>query len=618
MAERIKSCLANPWMPFISAILAILLMLPTLGSDRQWDDYPQTLGLKGDNFLSGPTGSLWRFFTFSHGEIERNAELRDLGMYPWWMQNDWKLSFLRPVAVMTHWVDEALWPETVWMMHLHSVLWYGAAIFFQAMVFRKIIGPGWAAGLAALLVGLNDCPAWAVCWIANRNSMICMVFACLAILSHLNWRETGKIKYVVFAVLCLVAGLMSKESAAVVGTFLLSYEIFLGKGELKNRLLSLLPYIIVGVIWWPIFRSSGYGMNGSQLYVDPSNFADFFPTVAARAPLYIQSATGFFVLDTFLMASAAVQNGFIAYCAIMTLIIGLMLIQFVRRDAQFRFWTLGMMFAILPACSAFPSDRVAQFACLGAIGLMSRVIYLVWTNKEEWIVNSSPIWKKVMGVIIAGWLFSGFIASPVLCYIHVNCFTSYTDSLKEDVVALDMEDTEDKSLIFINAPGTLEIWHFWTIRRLENRPLPKSTRMMMTGYHDLEIKRLDEKTLLVSSSEGLMKNPSAVLFRDADHALTKGEKVSLDNCNIEIVDPGDSLSVKSMKFEFESELESSSLRWLVWQPGGYQDFKLPEIGKTTTIPAQLEMSYFYGRTSTLAQIIDWFQGPQPSKAITTN
>ena len=45
-----------------------------------------------------------------------------------------------------------------------------------------------------------------------------------------------------------------------------------------------------------------------------------------------------------------------------------------RRDREARFWTLGMVLALLPISATFPANRLLFFVGLGAMALLARLL----------------------------------------------------------------------------------------------------------------------------------------------------------------------------------------------------------------------------------------------------
>jgi hypothetical protein len=155
--------------------------------------------------------------------------------------------FWRPVTVLTHWLDYQLWPTQTWIMHAHSLLWYGGLAFAVALLYRRTMGAAWIAGLAALLYAIDDAHGPPVGWIANRNTVIATFFGVCTLLAHDRWRRDKWGSGAVIGPLLLAVSLLSAEAGVATCAYLLAHVLFLDGGSWRRRCLVLLPYAVVVV-----------------------------------------------------------------------------------------------------------------------------------------------------------------------------------------------------------------------------------------------------------------------------------------------------------------------------------------------------------------------------------
>ena len=130
-------------------------------------------------------------FVFFRGDPALAAEVEEQGLLPWWAAPDLKAAFFRPLSVVTHLLDHVLWPDSPWLMHLHSGAWMVGGLLLALLLFRRIQGAGPAATLAFAAFALEDGHGASVAWIANRNALIALVFGLCTLLAHHRWRSRG-------------------------------------------------------------------------------------------------------------------------------------------------------------------------------------------------------------------------------------------------------------------------------------------------------------------------------------------------------------------------------------------------------------------------------------------
>ena len=175
----------------ILPILAMLLALPSLWIGFGLDDWNQREFLLENHDLASLPKVMMELFVFLDGDPQRTQGLMDVGILPWWALDTVHVAFWRPLSAFTHWLDHVLWPGTPWLMHLHSLLWFGLVIVLVTLLYQRLMGATLTAGLAALLYAVDDAHGFAVAWIANRNILLATCFGALTLLAYDRWRRGG-------------------------------------------------------------------------------------------------------------------------------------------------------------------------------------------------------------------------------------------------------------------------------------------------------------------------------------------------------------------------------------------------------------------------------------------
>jgi hypothetical protein len=128
VATRVRASLSGPRSPALVALVAVLLSLPALALGFMSDDHVLAWQLAlGD----GP----WGLFKLTEPRL---SELRATGAIAWWASPRLYVSFFRPLASLSHYVDFTLWPRAAWLMTLWNVLLYGLAVLFAGLTYRRL------------------------------------------------------------------------------------------------------------------------------------------------------------------------------------------------------------------------------------------------------------------------------------------------------------------------------------------------------------------------------------------------------------------------------------------------------------------------------------------------
>ncbi len=590
VAPALKAWLTARRLPVILAILAMLLTLPSLTVGWVADDYYHRLRLVGPTLLPGLNLSANDLFTFAGGDLEENARLIDLGCWPWWTVPSLRASFWRPVTVLTHRLDYLLWPNWPVLMHVQSILWYAALVAAAAVLYRRMMGITWVAGLAALFYAIDDARGMPVGFLANRNGVIAALFGVLAIIAHDQWRRRGWRGGIIVGPMLLLAALLSAEAGLGAIAYILAHALFLERKKGLHRIAVLLPYVIVIVGWRIAWSLSGHGVWGIGGYVDPlTEPVRYLGAVLRQAPVFLLGQWAIPASDLYVVAIELGFAGLLTLFAVAVVgVIAVIMIPLLRGDALMRFWVVGMALSLGPICATFPADRMLFFVGLGAFALLARFLSAVieragWLAKTEThalrrlvTVSLALFFVSIHGVLapIGLALRSGMPIGPksLLESIHVN-------------VPMDTS-VEEQSVVIVNTPIVLAGGYLPIRNALAGRPVPAHTRTLAPHQPPVVVTRRDTQTLVIRPNRGFLKSPWDQLGRGVNHSMTLGERVELTGMTAEVTALTDDRRPAEVAFHFDVPLEDSSLLWLCWTGRTYEPFVPPVVGATVTLPRQ--------------------------------
>ncbi len=572
-------------LPVYLAILAVVLTLPSLRVGLIADDYEHAAYMKKLPGVIPIQDSTLDMFRFMDGDPRRIAELMDYGFLPWWTYEKMKGAFWRPVTSMTHWLDYQLWPDTPALMHAHSVLWFAVLAAVITFYYRKIMGFTGLAGLAALLYTLDDAHGLPVGFIANRNAMIAAFFGVLALCSHDLWRRKGWSMGALISPLFLMISLLSAEAGIGTFAYLLAYAVFFEQDNWRKRIATLVPYIIVMVLWRIIWTSLGYGVDGVWGYIDPLRQpVAFLGAVVTKVPILLLAQWAFPPAGLALMVGPHKER-LLIYSLIAWSFVVLLFVLFrplLRRDRCARFWALGMLLAAIPICAAMPSDRLLFFVGIGAMGLLAQFLIFVFEKPIEIPQNVPPrFWIKIPVVLF---MIIHLVIAPVGLVLRSAYPFGPPKFMDRFQVRTPLDDSiTEQDLILVNPPMPLLNCYFPVMRILQDQPLPRHMRMLAMGLYPVTMDRVEERTLIIRPKFGYLVGMADALFRDSYHPLRLGQKVELTGLTVEVTELTADHRPAVAAFHFDVPLEDKSLRWLYWHYGQFVPFTPPPIGQTVTL-----------------------------------
>ncbi len=552
--------------PALLGLLAALLAAPALWTGWQFDDYGQRELLLARPGLAGIGPATLELFTFLDGDPARTLARADRGELAWWTLPAARTAFWRPLSGLTHWLDYQLWPGRPALMHLHSLIWLAALTAAVARLYRRVGGPPALAGLAAALYALDDAHGFAAAWLANRNALCAALLGVLALLAHLRWREAGERRGLVWSLLWLGLGLLAAEAAVAAVAYMAAYALWLDRGTVRARLLSLLPAVGLVGLWRLAHRALGYGAWGTA-YIDPaSEPLRYLWALAARAPLLLlgQWSPLPAELSPFLgpRGGALLWLGALALCAALAWAMWPLL----RADRMARFWASGMLLALLPPSAALPANRLLIFVGIGAMGLLARFVALP-------DASPGPPRRAARAVLLIVHLGLAPLLLPL---------TAYSPALLGNVEPALQTLPKDagvarRDLIVVSAPSVFSLNPIRPVRAAAGLPAPARTLLLAAGLGGAWVERPDQTSLLVRPAGGYLLGFDSV-FRAPWHPLTPGLPVRLARVTIMVTELTADGRPAAALFRFDTPLEDSSRQWFTWRRDRFVPFAPPPVG----------------------------------------
>ena len=594
--SRLTPLLEKSSTPAVLALLAVALTSPSLWSGYYQDDHLIRLRFQGFPNLPGVKGAVLDTCVFGDGDPEQNHVRMERGILPWWTTENWKIAFWRPLCSLTHWADWRLFGDRAWLMHLHSILWYGLLVYVLVLLYKRLLMPPWVAGLAGLLFLLDAAHALPVGWIATRNAALSSVFIVLVLYFHDRWRRDAWQPGMPAALVALALGLLGSEATVASGAYLAAYALFVDRAPWPKRIGSLLPYLLVVVAWRVVYDALGYGVNGTLLYVDPLHQPlEFARDILRYLPvlLFTQFAASDPAIWSFLPPLGIWI--YLSVASVFLCTVAYVLWPLLRGDRVARFWALGMVLSALPVCTTIPQGRELMNPSIGAMALVAQFLAFRASPRPE---NEPRGYRMLAGGFVGLWVFLHLILSSIS--LPLNSYTAPTkaEQLAARLNATAPSDTaiRNQTLVTVSTPADLLAATLPIMRAVANEPVPQYGRVLSAAVRHLEITRTDERTLRLRMDNGFMTRPWCQVFRNPiTHPMKKGDTIRLTGLTVEVTEvTNDGRPIEAL-FRFDVPLEDPSLRWVVFKDMAYIPFTPPAIGKTVQVEGP-----------TFADIVRWF------------
>lgn len=575
----------SAWCVPTLVVLGMLLMAPAVNIGLVADDYIHWSIMTGQLHNAQP-GSHWGLFTFFDGNPAHNQALKDSGRLIWWGSNDLRLSFWRPLSEVSLWLDYQLWPDAPWLMHLHNVLWYGLLVYMLSRLYRQLDSDGdpTASRLASWLFAGNVMHVFAVAWLCARNQMMAGVLLVLSLSAFHSWRQGRGAKHAFVAALSLAVGLLTAEAAIATVGYMVAYVMVMERGRSwMSRGAALLPFVAVVLVWKLAHSHMGYGSFASPAYIDPaSHLPRFAQSLVLRLPALMMAQ--WFGASTGVFEQLPHQTQ-VAYALTgIALLSGLgWLIYRVGGLASplARFYLLGSLFVLVPACATLTMDRLVLNSNIGMSGFLAIVLCQLWGRRAQ---------LKGWLLVSAKWVLYAMAAIHVLLFPIASLASSallkgllWPTTVEEPASLPDARQLKASHLILVNPPAAEMVYYYPLARSFAGIANPLSMQALATGNKAMTLTRVDEVTLDLDLPEGIK---STMARDEVTQPFSVGDVATMGAIKVEVLAVTQPARLPSkVRFHFPTSMNDPQWQFYAWKDEGYAPFTLPDVGQSVHLDA---------------------------------
>lgn len=427
-------------------------------------------------------------------------KLKDYGTLPWWTNDTLRHSNWRPLDSFTHWLDYRLFPNSAQMIHLHSILWLALVVFLVTVLYQRFIGPSWVAGLAALLYLLDDSNYWPTMWIANRNLLISLVFGILTLLSHHKWRKDNSLRAAIIAPFCLALSLLATEAGIATFAYLLAYAFVLDRASRVRRFVSMVPYLVLIVLWRIIYNVLGHGANDIAVFADPGREPlHYARLVVERLVVLLMGQWGFWSSEIFLLLSNSAKVMVWLGSLVFLVVVFITFLPLIRTARLARFWFAGMLLSVPPICATLPMNRNLLFVAIGSFALIAQ--FVGYIRNSNGLTSKSQLWRFMAFVVCVTLLFIHVLMSLTTRAAAPKAVAFLHDYVRRTVSIGAESELKNQDVIIMNAPNPFMCFFIPSIKAHNGEPLPRSMRILAPGFNSLEVVRTGGQSASATSKK---------------------------------------------------------------------------------------------------------------------
>lgn len=573
----------RPRAPRRIAGLAVLLLLPCIATGLALDDYVLALKAQPATRMAALPSEPLGLFTFTTGDPAQNARLMDeAALLPWWSEPKHLNAFLRPLSALTHVLDFRVWPDSPWLMHLQSIGWYALLIWVLASVYRTLEpDASLACGLALLVYAIDDAHGATVGWIANRNALLSAALALPALSAH---HRAARFKQpALIAPLWLALGLFAGESAFCILGYLCAYALHLDPRSRRQRLMSIVPYLLLFLGHRGLYRALGLGSFGSSAYHEPLREPlAYVMSLAYNLPVLLSAQLFLPLADLGFWGDASVRMPLWIVSVLSLLVFVYYGAPLWRREPVLRFWTTGMLLAAAIVSASLPGERLLLAIGFGAAPLIARLLLQARILSPDVSLPHGP-WRGFVSALIALHL----IVAPLLMPIRASAYHVVAAVSERLDRSLSREPSiRDQTVVVLNAPMNIFLSYLQIARAWRDEPRPEHLYWLSTASSDTHVTRTAADELLIEQTDGFLARPEDTHYRADLRSLGSSDVIQRPGMQIKIVDTLPDGRPSRVRFRFAAPLEAAQYDLRVFRGGELVPYVPGPIGQRVTLPKE--------------------------------
>jgi hypothetical protein len=520
-----------------------MIAIPALFTPFFLDDYLHSAMARGTFPTPRSAFDLYDFVD----DGDRDA-LFARGLLPWWSDPKITIRFFRPLSSALLFLDHRVFGTHPFPMHVHSLLWWAAAVLAARALFAKVLVEKRATFIATLVFAIAPCHAVPLAWLANREVLLALTFGALALPAYARFREEGSIKAAMAAAaLFALAIFAGGEYSLCFGGYIVAFDFKRAahhanerRARAKAALVGWLPFAVPAGAYMAVRSALHYGTFRSGFYSDPMRDpVRFF----ARAPTRFAAL----LCDAWISVDGSAwyplwQRVALVVIAAAASAVGVVVIRraFAALDDRTRAratWMLfGSLVSLVPVLPVVPSTRLLGVAMLGVSPVIAIVLDFAWFGK-----NAAPgRGRALAGLAAVGLGFAHLVHGPLTSCLESN-------RIRRDAVELAWRAAAIRGSVRASGDETLAAARIGVVRGKAGmffapfafetgNGQPATYRLLMHGGHVLVVRKEPRVIELVTSTQrSIYPEGELNLYRSEDVRLAEGDTVNVPGIHATIL-----------------------------------------------------------------------------------
>jgi len=271
--------------------------------------------------------------------------------------------------------------------------------------------------------------------------------------------------------------------------------------------LGLAPYGVIIMIWQLAYHSLGFGVRGSELYVDPARSPlRALEVIIERGPILLAGQWGFPPPETVWLLTPLARLIFWVAAIAWLVVLFYMLVPLWKTERAARYCFVGMLIATIPACMGMVSGRMLEYVGIGGTGLLAILLYVLFKQRKS-PGRASDRWPSRIALPVL--LLIHLVFAPISFIISHGIFREVL-ATREEVLTHGavIPQLAGKTVVLPNPPHASYASYLQIRRALAGQPLPAHVWALAPGRFTgarktIRFTRLDRCRLQVEVEDGI-------------------------------------------------------------------------------------------------------------------
>jgi len=448
----------------------------------------------------------------------------------WWADDGVNGRFFRPIPSLVFSAFFLIFGRDAALpLHMLSILLHALVSFTVFLLFLRLSKRYTISLVAAFIYLICEDHSMTIGWIATNTDIMAVLFINLALIFHVDYRETFiKKKFILSNVFLLIA-FFCKETAVITPFAIMLYEFILSEPSTKQKIVFKRFYqravsffgirkywrvsFFLLIIYVAFYKLAGFGIN-NIMYYDPfkrtalylSNLVVGIPTMFTGLLTAYPIGLNLFYKEYVLVA---VILGIIFY-----ILLSVGLVKF-WKEKVIHFCFLLFILALLPQLSTDASERQLYFPLVPGSFLLSFLIFQIPFLKKKFLkdhLSGIKYFNSIFGYYLA---FTSIFLALYLSFYYAQTFPQSFKSIENVVINSKKFIANEKNdkIVYLNTTGQFSTFYINDIIRYHFKEY-KDVHILSSFNGKIWVQQISENSFaLKTNKSGWLSNMFAKIVR---------------------------------------------------------------------------------------------------------